>query len=140
MRKQSVVAFEPRETSKSIDRYRRENSFYQQWTLIDLDNGVDVVTVRFYAAASTVYCVTWASLWRHGFPAAGETASCRGCGKAAGYGYHKASAAMSESLADAGFTFAESVSGVGESAMWEALDAIARHAGIVRPYIHKAHA
>lgn len=137
---QSVVTFEPRETSKNIESYRREKSFYQQWTLIDLDKGVDVITVRFYGPGSTVYCVAWVSLWRHGFPAAGSTGSCRGHGKAGGYGYHKASAAMSEALADAGFTLAESISGVGESAMRKALEAIARHAGIARPYIHQAHA
>lgn len=140
MRNQSVLKFEPRETRKNIDSYRREKSFYQQLTLIDLDKGVDVLTIRFYGSGQTVYCVAWVSLWRHGFPTAGSTGSCRGQGKAGGYGYHKASAAMSEALSDAGFALAESISGVGDSAMRDALESIARHVGIVRPYIHQAHA
>ena len=134
-----VLKFEPRESSKNIAHYRRENSFYAQWSLMDSD-GRDVVTARFYGSGSVVYCVVWVSLWRHGFPAAGETGSCRGCGKAGGGGYHKQSAAMADALEDAGFRFSDGIAGVGETAMRAALESIARHAGISRYFIHQAHA
>lgn len=135
-----ILKFEPRESTRKIQSYRKESSFHAQWSLIDLDTGKDVVTVRFYGSGATVYCVAWASLWRHRFPKAGETGTCRGCGKAGGYGYHKASAAMDEALSDAGFTLSEDFGGVGETGMRGSLEAIARHAGITRPMIHQAHA
>lgn len=135
-----VLKFAPRESKRKVLSYRRENSFNLQWSLIDLDMGKEVASVRFYGAGNTVYCVAWFSLWRHGFPKAGETGSCLGCGKAGGYGYHRVSAAMDEALEDAGFVLSESISGVGESAMKKALEAIALHVGIARPMIHQAHA
>lgn len=125
----SLDTIKPRESTKSMDHYRREKSFFQQWSLIDLNKGNDVVNVRFYGAAQTVYCVTWFHLWPYGFEG-----TCRGCGKAGGYGYHKASAAMQEALTDAG-----SIGGRGETAMQEALEVIAAHCGIARFLIHKAH-
>lgn len=135
-----TLTFTPRESAKRIDSYRRESSFWAEHALIDLDMGACVAMVRFYGSAATVYCVVWISAWRHGFPAAGSTASCRGCGKAGGYGYHKASAAMQEALLDAGFTLSDDIAGRGDGAMREALESMAKLFGIARPYIHHAHA
>jgi hypothetical protein len=58
-----------------------------------------------------------------------------GSGKAGGYGYHRASAALGEAIHNAGFTLSESISGRGESAMREAMLALAKVAGIKRPAI-----
>lgn len=135
-----VLKFDPRESKRKVQSYRKEKSFHEEWSLIDLDMGQDVLTVRFYGSGMTVYCVAWVSLWRHGIDKAGLTGTCRGCGKAGGYGYHKASAAMEEALEDAGFILSESISGVGETAMRAALQAIADHVGIKRPMIHQSHA
>lgn len=135
-----VLKFDPRESKRKVQSYRKESSFHEEWSLIDLDMGQDVLNVRFYGSGSVVYCVAWVSLWRHGISKAGATGTCRGCGKAGGYGYHKASAAMEEALQDAGFTLSESISGVGETAMRAALEAIAAHVGIARPMLHHSHA
>lgn len=134
------MQFVPKESAKPIRSYRKESSFYKELALIDLDKGQSVVEVRFYGAGTVAYCVVWVHGWEHGFPAAGVTGSCRGVGKAGGYGYHKASAAMQEALQDAGFTLSEPIDGRGDSAMDSALEDIAKLFAIARPYIHRAHA
>ena len=82
----------------------------------------EVVIARWYKArksdgASPVY----ASIWTYG---AGFDIS--GHGRATGYGYHKASAALSTALDSAGIVLSERISGVGDGATRSALEAIAR--------------
>lgn len=135
MRNQVVTAFQPAESKKAIGSYRKEKSFWAEHALIDLDKGQSVANVRFYGAGSVVYCVAWFHLYPYGIEG-----TCRGAGKASGYGYHKPSAAMGEALADAGVTLAERIEAVGDTAMESALLAIAAHLQIARPMIHKSHA
>ena len=80
----------------------------------------EVVIARWYKArtsdgASPVY----ASIWTYG---AGFDIS--GHGRATGYGYHKASAALSTALDSAGIVLSERIAGAG--AIRRALEAIAR--------------
>ena len=82
----------------------------------------EVVIARWYMArksdgASPVY----ASIWTYG---AGFGIS--GHGRATGYGYHKASAALSEAIDSAGIVLSERIDGVGDGAIRRALEAIAR--------------
>ena len=82
----------------------------------------EVVVARWYMArksdgASPVY----ASIWVYG---AGHNIS--GHGRATGYGYHKASAALSDAIDSAGIVLSERIDGVGEGAIRRALEAIAR--------------
>ena len=82
----------------------------------------EVVVARWYMArksdgASPVY----ASIWTYG---AGFGIS--GHGRATGYGYHKASAALSEALDSAGIVLSERIDGMGDRAIDRALEAIAR--------------
>ena len=82
----------------------------------------EVVVARWYMArksdgASPVY----ASIWAYG---AGFDIS--GHGRATGYGYHKASAALSTALDSAGIVLSEPIAGVGEGAIRRALEAVAR--------------
>ena len=79
----------------------------------------EVVVARWYMArksdgASPVY----ASIWVYG---AGS-----GYGRATGYGYHKASAALSAAVDSAGIVLSERIAGVGDGAIRRALEAIAR--------------
>ena len=67
--------------------------------------------------ASPVY----ASIWVYG---AGFDIS--GHGRATGYGYHKASAALSTALESAGIVLSEPIAGVGEGAIRRAVEAVAR--------------
>ena len=82
----------------------------------------EVVVARWYMArksdgASPVY----ASIWTYG---AGFDIS--GHGRATGYGYHKASAALSAAIDSAGIVLSERIDGVGDGASQRALEAIAR--------------
>ena len=82
----------------------------------------EVVVARWYMArksdgASPVY----ASIWTYG---AGFDIS--GHGRATGYGYHKASAALSNAIDSTGIVLSERIDGVGDVASQRALEAIAR--------------
>ncbi len=82
----------------------------------------EVVIAHWYKArksdgASPVY----ASIWTYG---AGFDIS--GHGRATGYGYHKASAALSAAIDSTGIVLSERIDGVGDAASQHALEAIAR--------------
>jgi hypothetical protein len=130
-----------RETARDT---RRDTGFVAEHAAIDPATGRAVVIVRIYQPGTVAYC----SLWIHG-----RTGYGRGQGQAGGGGYHKASAAMAAAIEDAGIVLTGDVygrkrsndvariGGVGESAMLEALQAIARAAtGKHRLIIHSAHA
>jgi hypothetical protein len=69
-----------------------------------------------------------------------ENLSRNGSGSAGGYGYHRPSAAAQEAIENAGFTLANRIDGVGESAMREAVLAIAAALGYPGAFLHTAHA
>jgi len=132
-----------RETDK--DYARRDNGFYREIAVIDPATGGAIVTARIYMPGQTAYCALWAA-GRNG-------AYGRGAGKAGGYGYHKASAALGDAIADAGITLTGDVygreksnkpariNGVGDSAMEAACMAIGRAlTGKRRLILHTAHA
>jgi hypothetical protein len=64
----------------------------------------------------------------------------QGSGRAGGCGYHRPSAAAGEAISNAGFTLAKSIGGVGDSAIEEALCAIAAAIGIKSFVLTSAHA
>lgn len=129
-----------RETDRDV---RRDNGFDREIAVLDRD-GKPVVIARIYQPGTVAYC----SLWINGAGRYG-----RGQGKAGGYGYHKPSAALADAISDAGVTLTGdvygraktdkrcSISGVGDSAMTEACEAIARAlTGKRRFIVHVAHA
>lgn len=103
--------------SDRIRHYRKEDKLARQISIIDRDTGRELVICRTYYPATVAYCC----IWIHGPDAHGS-----GAGKAGGGGYHKESAALSEALRDAGIVLSESISGRGDSAMEDALAAVAR--------------
>ena len=96
----------------------------------------EVIKARFYmgraSSASVVYCNVWVGMGPH-LSEDGEivyfAGGASGKGSACGYGYHKMSAALAEALDSAGVKLDKDISGVGETAMQEALTAIARKVG-----------
>lgn len=126
----NIISFNPTEDPRNTYSYRREKHFDSQLSLVDLDEGREIACVRFYRSNEIVYCVVWIF--------SGKRA--RGCGKAGGGGYHKHSAAMDEALARAGVTLSKPIDGCGDAAMGDALLALARHMGVTRPLIIRAHA
>lgn len=118
-----------RETEKTYAR--RQTGFYREIAVIDPKSGAAPVVARIYWPGETAYCAIWIG--------AGDKWG-RGQGKAGGYGYHKASAALAEAIDDAGIKLSRSISGVGDSAMEEACAAIARAVtGKRRFIVHVAH-
>lgn len=111
---------------------RRENGFHGEIAVIDPATGAAIVTARIYWPGQTAYCAVWV---------AGNGKYGMGSGKAGGGGYHKPSAALSAAISDAGITLNRSISGVGDGAMDEACEAIARAVtGKRRFIVHRAFA
>lgn len=115
----------------------KESTFNGQWkdgkeqvaamAVIAIRNGEfsQPITARFWMSrrgdgASAVYCSVWTS---------NQAMSANGRGTATGYGYHKRSAALNSALWNAGITLSEPIDGRGETAMRDALTAVARALG-----------
>lgn len=98
-----------------------------------------VVTLRLYwPGQTTCYACLWVT---HKEAVCDDGGTCvNGSGSAGGYGYCKASAAAGEAIRNAGFKLEKSISGVGESAIREAILAVAKAAGWPSAKLHTAHA
>lgn len=122
-----------------IRQYRKEDHFYSQLSMIDPSSGREVVCARFYSPfrGSNIYACIWV---RPCDLRADESAYGFGGGKAGGYGYHKASAALADAISDAGIELDEEISGHGGAAMESAIYAIARaNTGKRKFYMVRAH-
>lgn len=119
-----------------VGSYRKDDRLDCQWSLVNLNTGREIVTVRTYWPGSTCYAVVWACGDRDGSV---KGAAClgrsRGAGKAGGGGYCKRSAAVGAALASAGFQFSDQIAGRGEGAIEDALEAIAKCAGLNSRYV-----
>lgn len=107
--------------SGNVAKFRKENGFYRQISMIDSRDGSAIVSARWYwpgrDGASNCYCCVWID---------GDDAHGAGGGKAGGYGYHKESAALLAALNDAQAYVSEDIGGRGDQAMFDALEAVAR--------------
>lgn len=137
------------EHSGKIASNRKEDKFTQEYVVLvkrkdaglyERNNGLDmhaVIIARIYNTDSRAYACLWINSPtrknRH-------SVSLSGGGYAGGYGYHKASAALQCAINDAQIELDESISGRGESAMTDALAAIAHAMGYRKFFIHNAHA
>lgn len=99
-----------------IRQNRKENGFYKQLHIIDLEAISERICVRWYMPGkSRIYCC----IWIH------HPSKCvSGGGFAGGYGYCKASAAFDNACSDAGIKLSESVSGRGMESVELALQAM----------------
>ena len=82
------------------------------------------INVRCWMGRSHSASVVHASIWAND-----RDTYLAGSGKAGGYGYHKESAAIDAAFRSAGIELAQSISGVGDTAIREALEALARALG-----------
>ncbi len=92
----------------------------------------ELIVVRWYASRNKPAFVVTCSLWING------KHYCSGIGKAGGYGYDKLSASFSAACDSAGITLSRNIDGTGESAIKEAMGAIAETCGITK-YIIVGH-
>ncbi len=125
-----------RETDRNM---LRKDQLWHEIAIIDPATGATLVTARIYFPGTVAYACIWINCPAR---AASDALSHygRGTGKAGGYGYHKPSAALAEAIRDAGISLDQSISGVGDSAMREACEAIARAVSGKRKLItHEAH-
>ena len=120
----NITATLPPTTQSNGKNLSRQKEMVSAMSAVAVINGKmrEVVVARWYMArksdgASPVY----ASIWTYG---AGFGIS--GHGRATGYGYHKASAALSTALESAGIVLSERIDGLGDGAIRRALEAIAR--------------
>ena len=117
--------------------YRKEKGgFYREFSALDPRDGSAIVTARFYwpgrDGASNCYCCVWIH---------GDNVHGSGSGKAGGYGYHKESAALAEAFSCAGVVLSEDIGGRGDSAMRDAIKAVAcKVTGKRKVFLHVAHA
>lgn len=97
------------------------------WSALVIHKGKirEVACCRSYMGKSRTASVRYASIWinlKGGYRTSGT-------GKAGGYGYCKRSAAVDEAIASAGVKLSQSIAGVGDMAIEEALKAIVRGCG-----------
>jgi len=120
-----------KETSKNA---RRDTGFLREIAVLDPTTGRAVLTARLYYPGTVMRCSLWIS-------SRGNGTYGRGQGEAGGGGYHKASAALEAAIADAGIALSRRIGGVGDQAMLDACEAIARAVTGKRRFItHEAHA
>lgn len=117
-------------------KHRKEDKFQRSVSAIrpfkkNETHAVAVVDARFYWTGSTCYCCVWISDW--------NGPRRNGSGKAGGYGYHKASAALDAALGAAGVKLSEPIGGRGDSAMDSAILAVAKAAGYPSSRLFRAH-
>lgn len=122
-----------------------------------------IAELRIYWAGSTAYACLWVNAQQSPkCPACGEAwetqqTTCPKCldqrtprtvaesmhtsgsGKAGGYGYDKPSAAAAEAIRTAGFDLSEDIAGVGETAIREAMKALAAAVGYPEAMLFETH-
>jgi hypothetical protein len=113
------------ENSNAI-KYDKEKELIRSWNVIvNSNDGLkNIITARCYMGRSASASTMYASIWIYD-----EKHHTSGSGKAGGYGYHKQSAAISDAIESAGIELNEDISGRGDSAIKEALEAIAATLG-----------
>ena len=120
----NVTATLPRAARSNGKNMSGQKELVNAMSAVTVINGEmrEVVIARWYKARKSVGASpVYASIWTNG---AGFYIS--GYGRATGYGYHKASAALSAAIDSAGIVLSERIDGVGDGAIRRAVEAIAR--------------
>ena len=112
-----------KELADNGKNYGHKKELIQTFNVIT-DTLKEIITVRCYMGRSASASVVYASLWITAPDYHGS-----GKGKAGGYGYHKESAAIAAAIESAGITLDTDISGVGDGAIKESLEAIASALG-----------
>lgn len=116
-----VINFEAKENMTATTRDRVATHLSRGYKAITIDKNdkmLELVDVRIGSTNSTCYACAWIH---------GKNKWAYGGGKAGGYGYHRASAAVAEAFNKAGVKFDESFSGYGDEAMKKAIKAVAEY-------------
>ena len=115
----------PAASTHNARNYHGEKPHYMTLVLVDRATGHKPVTASVWA--STTGATSYAGVWAYSHAAAGHSYS--GAGRATGWGYHRASAALDSAIKSAGITLSEDIAGAGTRAMEDACRAIATAMG-----------
>ena len=119
------------ENSNAINYGNKKELVNSRNVIVNSDDGLkNIITVRCYMGRSANASTVYASIWVNA-----PDIHTSGKGKAGGYGYHKASAAVADAISSAGITLDTNISGVGDGAIKESLEAIANALGFERVLI-----
>ncbi len=135
-----VLSISPKEAINA-KAHRKEGNFQSEYCIIDY-SGKEVktpITLRIYGSSSN--SANYACLWIHGeFKGMKGYQSFNGSDRATGCGYHRPSAAAAYAIKNAGIELKNAIDGRGETAIEDALKAIASYLGIKNSYLHYSHA
>lgn len=126
------ATYDPQAKTSYTTSHRKEGKcFFHSYQIISmasptLPSGLiySHIEARLYGTGNLNTCCLWVR---------SEGNHTQGSGKAGGYGYHRPSAAVDQAIRNAGFTLSASITGVGDSAIREALMAVAKALKIKRP-------
>lgn len=109
---------------------RKEKHFTAQYSIVTGDYSQPVI-LRLYGTQAKNYACLWVNY---------KEVHISGGGSAGGYGYHRPSAAAQVAINNAGIALSADIDGRGDSAIQDALKAIARALGLTEFGLIEAHA
>ena len=130
---QSVKSFYP--SYNLIAHHRKAYKCFHSYSIIDLNAGLERAVIHLYQSGSGAR--DYARLWVYSHDA---FLDATGSGMAGGSGYHRPSAAAQVAFEEAGITLSEPIDGRGESAIKDAMRALADYLPVKRYMILHAHA
>jgi len=135
------ATYDPTAKTKFTTSHRKENPcYFTELAIIDpapRSNDYSPhlarapIVARIYGTGQRNYCCLWVNF---------DPIHTSGSDYAGGCGYHRPSSALQGAIDNAGFTLDKRIDGVGDSAMEEAMLALAECIGIKNPLLHKSHA
>ncbi len=138
---ENSASYDATKKTKFSSSHRKEKSSmeFESWSVVDMDqdpyeNSREIygkIELRLFHTDARATACLWINC--------GDKFHTQGSGSAGGCGYHRGSAAADEAIRNAGLTLAKVIDGCGNSAITDALLAIAALAGIKRPGILHAH-
>ena len=118
-----VVSFVPAQDMPASYRERQQKHFYNGCKVVTIvnDQMETLVDARFGGTVNCHYVSVWLNTKYANKEFYNEYGNARGAGKAGGYGYHRASAALESAFSRAGMRFSVGCNAMGESMMRDCL-------------------
>jgi hypothetical protein len=126
-----VISITPKDGINAKSHRKENRGFNAEYSLITKDFKNPITLRTYWTGGATHYACLWINT---------DKIHCSGSGSAGGGGYDKESAAIAEAIQTAGITLSGNIGGRGQSAIYDAITAIAHELEIFDFYIHKANA
>nr|DAT93740.1 MAG TPA: hypothetical protein [Caudoviricetes sp.] len=117
--KNKVISFVPAQDMPVSYRERQEKHFYAGYKIVTIvnDKMETLIDARLGATDNCHYASIWLNTKYTNYDYHNQYGDARSAGKAGGWGYHRASAALDSAFRRAGMRFSVGCNGMGESAM-----------------------